>query len=255
MNIDEYISSGIIEQYVLGMCSNEEKNELELLRKKYPVLQKAITDFELSFEQKMMANSVMSSTETDAKIFGQLSSLKEVPVVSINNKPIKNYGWLRGIAAAAIVFLGISGAFNYLLYTKNKEQKEALSAVKNLPVSLPVSNYTILKDPSITPIAMYGVGYHAICRCTMFWDKKTKKMYIMIHHLPKSSDTKDYQLWAMVDGKPVSIGIVNDAIRDRFIEMPNVPDGAIAFTVTLEKAGGTNTPTMDEAYLQGKISS
>lgn len=255
MNMEEYISSGIIEQYVLGMCSNDEKSELELLRKKYPVLQKAITDFELSFEQKMMTNVVMPSAETDTKILAQLFSHNETPVILINKKTIKSYGWLKGIAAAAIVFLGVSGAFNYLLYTKNKEQKEALSSVKNLPAGLPMSNYNILKDPSITPIAMYGVGYHAICRCTMFWDKKTKKMYIMIHHLPKSSDTEDYQLWAMVGGKPISIGIVNDAIRDRFIEMPNVPEGAVAFTVTLEKAGGTTTPTMDEAYLQGKISS
>lgn len=253
--MEEYISSGIIEQYVLGMCNNEEKAELELLRKKHPNVQKAITDFELLFEQQMMANNVMPTAETDVKILGQLKVLHHAPVISINKNQHNNYAWLKGIAAAAIVFLGISGAFNYLLYKKNNEQKETISAVKNLPASLPISNYNVLKDPSITPIAMYGVGYHSICRCTMFWDKKTKKMYMMIHHLPKSSDKKDYQLWAMVDGKPISIGIVNDAIRDQFIEMPNVPEGAVAFTVTLEKAGGTTTPTMEEAYLQGKISS
>ena len=100
---------------------------------------------------------------------------------------------------------------------------------------------------------MYGVGYHAICRCTMFWDKQTGKMYMIIHHLPKSSAQKDYQLWAMVDGKPISIGIVQDEIRGRFIEMNNVPAGAVSFIVTLEKAGGTTAPTLDETYLQGEI--
>jgi anti-sigma-K factor RskA len=100
---------------------------------------------------------------------------------------------------------------------------------------------------------MYGVGYHAICRCTMFWDKQTGKMYIMIHHLPKSSEQKDYQLWAMVDGKQVSVGIVQDEIRGRFIEMNNVPAGAVSFMVTLEKAGGTAEPTIAETYLEGKI--
>jgi anti-sigma-K factor RskA len=57
----------------------------------------------------------------------------------------------------------------------------------------------------------------------------------------------------MVDGKPVSIGIINDAIRGRFIEMEKVPAGATAFTVTLEKAGGNTTPTMAEEYLRGNI--
>jgi len=255
MNMEEYISSGIIEQYVMGMCSNEEKKELELLRNTHPALQKAITAFELSFEQKMMNNGVMSSTEMDVKILAKLTSLNETLVIPINKNSFKNYNWLKGIAAVAFIFLGISGAFNYFLYKKNKQQTELLNDSRNLPVTLPQSNYKILKDPTITPIAMYGVGYHAICRCTMFWDKHTKKMYVMIHHLPKSSDTKDYQLWAIVNGKPINVGIVNDAIRDRFIEMPNVPEGAVAFTVTLEKAGGTKTPTMAEAYLEGKISS
>jgi anti-sigma-K factor RskA len=87
----------------------------------------------------------------------------------------------------------------------------------------------------------------------MFWDKKTGKIYIMIHHLPLTSSEKDYQLWAMVDGKPVSVGIINEEIRGRFIEMENVPSNAIAFTVTLEKAGGSQQPTVEETYLSGKI--
>ena len=78
-------------------------------------------------------------------------------------------------------------------------------------------------------------------------------MYIMIHHLPKSSQSKDYQLWATVDGKSVNVGIVQDDIRGRFIEMNNVPAGATSFIVTLEKAGGTPTPTIEETYLAGKI--
>ena len=110
-----------------------------------------------------------------------------------------------------------------------------------------------MKDPSITPVAMYGVGIHSICRCTMFWDKKTGKMYVMIHHLVESSAAKDYQLWAMVDGKPVSVGIINDEIRGRFIELQNVPFSANEFIVTLEQAGGSTTPTESQTYLAGKI--
>ena len=95
---------------------------------------------------------------------------------------------------------------------------------------------------------------HSICRCTMFWDKKTGKIYIMIHHLvPQSCTQKDYQLWAMVNDKPVNVGIIKDEIRDRFIELPNVPAGATAFSVTLENAGGSATPSEGNQWLYGKI--
>ncbi|MGH2553945.1 MAG: anti-sigma factor, partial [Chitinophagaceae bacterium] len=77
--------------------------------------------------------------------------------------------------------------------------------------------------------------------------------YFMIHHLPQSSASKDYQLWAIVNGKPVSVGLVRDDIRGRFSEMTNVPVNASGFIVTLENAGGNMTPTESELYLKGTI--
>ena len=86
-----------------------------------------------------------------------------------------------------------------------------------------------------------------------FGIKKTGKIYIIIHHLPQPSSTKDYQLWAMVNGKPVSVGIIQDEIRGRFIEMKEIPSDATEFIVTLEKAGGNESPTMEETYMSGRI--
>lgn len=258
MEINEYISSGIIEMYVMGLCSTEEKTELEMLRKKHPQLQHAILQFEMELEEKMLQHTTLPSAETDEKILQQLYTTA-TPVISFTKekKAFKiSSGW-RYAAAAAILLLAISSYYNFTLFSKTNTQQQALNELKakeneTLP-SLPLADYNIMKDPAITPVAMYGVGYHAICRCTMFWDKKTGKMYIMIHHLPLSSASKDYQLWAMVNGKPVSVGIIKDEIRGRFIEMPNVPATAIAFIVTLENAGGTAVPTMEETYLSGKI--
>ena len=252
MDIKSYISSGIIELYVMGMCSNEEEKELEMLRCQHPELNAAIIQYETELEASMQKNSTLPANIVDERILQSLDSL-QAPVIYINrNTNNKRTKWLN-IAAAAILLLLISSYFNYSLYSKNKQQEKNLQSTTPGITTLPVSDYAVLNNPKITPIAMYGVGTHAICRCTMFWDKSTGKMYIMIHHLPKSSSAKDYQLWAEVDGKPVSIGIINDEIRGRFIEMPNVPTGAIAFTVTLENAGGTAQPTVTETYLSGKI--
>ncbi len=252
MDIKNYISSGTIELYVMGLCSPEEEKELELLRVQHPELHEAILQYETEMENKMLQNTTFPGAEVDEIILQRLESL-HTPVVQmkVHNAPVKKLFWLKPVAAAALLLLGISTFYNYSLYNKNKQQAEVIKGAKN--ISLPLSDYEVITNPSITPVGLYGVGSHAICRCTMFWDKKTGKAYIMIHHLPKSSSSKDYQLWAEVDGKPVSVGIINDEIRGRFIEVPNVPAGAIAFSVTLEKAGGNNTPTVDETYLAGKI--
>ncbi len=253
MNIQEYISSGIIEQYVMGLCNETDKKEVETLRKQYPELEKAITDYEIQLEENMQNNFTLPSVETDELILNKLKELQSPAFKTSSASVIKKINWLKPLAAAAILLLIVSGYFIYTLNNEASGLRKELAATKNTPESLPIGDYKIMLDPRITPVAMYGVGTHAICRCTMFWDKKTGKIFIMIHHLPMSSSTRDYQLWAMVDGKPVSIGIINDAIRGRFIEMENVPAGATAFTVTLEKAGGNLTPTMSEEYLRGNI--
>ena len=252
MNIKEYITSGIIEQYVTGLCSKEEEQELETLRRQYPELHTAIEQYEAELEKNMQLHVTLPSVETDEKILATLDMLGK-PVISL--RPVLNNktSWLRIAAAAAVLLLFTSSYFNYVLYKKTKQQENKLSNVINGSNSLPPGDYAIINNPTITPVALYGVGTHAICRCTMFWDKKTGKTYILIHHLPKSSAAKDYQLWAMVNGNPVSIGIINDEIRGRFIEMQNVPADATAFIVTLEKAGGTLLPTTEETYLSGKI--
>ncbi len=257
MDIKEYISSGIIELYVMGICSPEEEKELEQLRRQHPELDEAILRYETEMENKMLRNGALPPAAVDEKILQTIDSLQP-PVISINTRqtPVrkmnpKTAGWWKMAVAASVALLIVSAFFNYSLYRKNKKLEGIAQNTKGSP--LPLSDYTVFTDPTITPVAMYGVGSHSICRCTMFWDKKTGKMYIMIHHLPKSSAAKDYQLWAEVDGKPVSVGIINDEIRGRFIEVSNVPYRSVAFSVTLEQAGGNASPTVSETYLAGKI--
>ena len=255
MNIENYISSGIIEQYVMGLCSDEEKNELELLRQNDLLLNKAITNFEIELENRMMRNAFLPGVNADDKILQALQSLgTPTPVVAMQtgDKKVRRFSWVKIVAAASVLLFGISAFFNYTQYEKNKAQAVELAAKNKLPESLPMANFNILKDPNITPVAMMGVGYHAICRCTMFWDKKTGKAYVMIHHLVPSGDNNEYQLWANVNGKQVSVGMINDNIRDRFVEVSGMPENAKEFTVTLEKNGGATVPDVD-VVLKGTV--
>lgn len=260
------ISTGIIEQYVLGLCSPEDQLVIDLSRQTNLDLDKAILEFELQLEQEMMRGGLLPSKETDSIILSRLSTLNlssanqstansssEVePQTGVNRQIIIRT--IRYFAVAASVILVVGASYNLIIFSKYKHQQADLISRKlNAISSLPVGDYSILKDPNITTIAMNGVGVHMICRCTMFWDKKTGKVYIMIHHLPLSDNTKDYQLWANVNGKPVSVGIIDDSIRGRFIQLANMPIAASSFSVTLEKAGGASLPTEKGTYLRGKI--
>jgi hypothetical protein len=148
MDIKNYIASGIIEMYVMGLCSTEERDEIELLRIQYPELNIAI----LQFEKDLEHNLLLTGTEepgnaTDEKILGTLQSLRSpAAVISLHAAPGK-LSWLKLVAASAILLLGISGVYNYSLYKKNRAQELALTK-KEKPLlqskTLPDSDYTVL---------------------------------------------------------------------------------------------------------------
>jgi len=58
VNIQEYISSGIVESYVLGLASPEERIEFEEMCAQHPELVEARNNFELSLEEQARKNVV-----------------------------------------------------------------------------------------------------------------------------------------------------------------------------------------------------
>lgn len=58
MNIIEYISSGILETYVLSMSSEEETLEVERMRDAYPEIEKEIDEISIALENYASENKV-----------------------------------------------------------------------------------------------------------------------------------------------------------------------------------------------------
>jgi anti-sigma-K factor RskA len=100
-------------------------------------------------------------------------------------------------------------------------------------------------------IKMPGVPGKEGHMATVFWQTRTKDVYVMPNKLPAPAEDRQYQLWAMVKGKPVDAGMLDpDCIS--VCKMKNIPE-AEAFAITLEKKGGSPTPNMEQLFVMGKI--
>ena len=73
-----------------------------------------------------------------------------------------------------------------------------------------------------------------------------------MNELPKPRADKQYQLWAIVDGKPVDAGVFDVDGGAAFVKLKNIPN-AQAFAITLENKGGSASPHMDALYVMGKV--
>ena len=71
--------------------------------------------------------------------------------------------------------------------------------------------------------------------------------------MPSNDDDHQYQLWALVDGKPVDLGVFDSSENNSGMKRMKSVKGAQAFAVTLEPKGGSVNPTMDQMMAIGNI--
>lgn len=275
MNTQEYIQSGIIESYVLGMASSAEAAELEQLCLLYPEIKQALTDFEMALEANALAKSVTPPQQVRQQIFAALQSefvastidqaeISKTPVSPSNETPVVQMNQpSRFLAAASIILLVISGGMNIYFYSKFKEttqqyqalvlEKNTLQANNQIMQTKSLDMYNsmqMMTDPNMQKVAMPGIAGKESNYATVFWDTKSKDVYILPNKLPQPANGKQYQLWAIVDGKPVDAGVISDCAG--LCKMKNIPSASM-FAITLEKSGGSETPTLSEMYVAGKV--
>jgi anti-sigma-K factor RskA len=271
VNVQEYISSGIVESYVLGLADPGEREEFERICAAYPEVREARDAFEFSLENKLLDHAVLPPAVLKSKIFAEIESdIREMagsPILRSIPGPARTSkrAWISWLAAASFLLLIGSTALNFYFFSQYKEyiskydelvtnQEQAASVNLNLQTRLHEYESALnkMKDPLMALVKMPGTGTHPSSLTTVYWDTRSKDVYLLVNSLPQPAADKQYQLWALIDGKPVDAGIFDIQEGLSFIKMKNIR-AAQAFAITLEKKGGSPAPTMEEMYVLGKV--
>ena len=275
MNIQEYISSGIVESYVLGLADQEERAEFERMCAAHHEVREAREAFEISLEQYARKHAIQPSKKIKSKIFAEIDIETDQsyhhpdfmqPVVDETDRTsIPSVTcWIRYLAVASVILLVISVALNVYYFNKYLTYKNQLLAslqqfasnkqILQTKLQEYQKAFEWMKNPNMAIVKMPGVpsSPDPNSATTVYWDTQTKDVYLMVNKLPVPNPDQQYQLWALVDGKPVDAGVFDVKEGILVVKMKNIPK-AEAFAVTLEKRGGNPTPTMDKMYVMGKV--
>lgn len=253
MNVKEYISSGIVESYVLGLTSPEEQAEFENMCRQYPEILQARIDFELALERQAIQNAVEPPSSLKQKVIQAISpaEAKIVPIITGSIATVKT-NWLKLVAAACAVLLAGSLYWNISQYNRNRKLQETYrdlvrdydsAALRLTEIEDEIA--MIALNPNVKMAAMKGMEPSPASFATVYWDTTSKDVYLVVNNLPKPASDKQYQLWALLDGKPIDVGMIDNDVfvgqKKLLLRMKNV-SGAQAFAITLEKKGGNPTP-------------
>ncbi len=268
MEIQEIISSGKLEMYALGLTSVDETKEVEGLISMHPELTSELNSIEKAMESYAMAHAVEPGKDLKQKIQINLDTNSNINNYETTAKVYSMSPFWKWAAAASIILLIGSSILNVVYYTKYDKVNTALLESKQELIAqndkltkmdrdLNVLNrdMTVVQSKYSEPVSLHGLPAAPDAAAKVFWMKNTTgEVYLDPSNLPEAPTGMQYQLWAIVDGKPVDGGlIVNTKKGNKYqIQKMKTFGKAEAFAVTLETTGGNPTPK-GEMYVMGKM--
>ena len=236
MNIQEYIKSGVIESYVLGVADENDIAELQRLKLLHPEIAMAVEDGERWLEEYALTHAVPAG-DVGMRVLYALNEGPRTPAPVMVSRRGLLPGFYRYVMAASLFLVMASAGLAYYFYQQYRTE---------------AANYAILSDPELIKVSLGGVAGKEINSATVYWNPKTTEAWLQPDHLPAAPAGKQFQVWALVDGKPIDAGLLESSTGLRRLKPI---EKAQAFAITLEKTGGSPTPTLSRMYVMGKVKS
>ncbi|MBL7775815.1 MAG: anti-sigma factor [Saprospiraceae bacterium] len=248
MDPQSYIQSGILESYVMGLCSAAERAEVERMAASHPEVRAELEAIEQALEKVALAQAVAPPADLKEKVLQQVFS---------GGKPVdgsklvsRSLSWPWRLLAAMFV-LGLAAAYFF-----NRQQRQAwenrLAQLEKQVTDCEVQarqqakmqeQIAFLRDRSTQTIVLAD-GPEPKITATVWTNPVRRETLLDINSLPAPNPGKFFQFWAIVDGKPVSMGMVQLTGADSIQTLPYV-ENAQAFAISEEdNPQGNPTPTV-----------
>lgn len=267
-NLKSYLESGILEQYVLGDLSIEERLEVEKNALKYPEIKAELIEIESALLSYAISNAIEPSTALRNKVLNSLekSEAEIRPLYPASSKPGQFYKYAFA-ASLALLFISV-----VLLINLNSKLKDSYTQIAVLQSgNQRFSNQVNYIDEELRDtrnalhfyqnqaayklVTLKGSAKAPAASMLVAFNPDEEEVMIDLSSLKMPSNDKEhqYQLWAMVDGKPVDLGVFDSEGDSTGMKKMKSVKNAQAFAVTLELRGGSANPTMDQMMAIGSI--
>ena len=149
-------------------------------------------------------------------------------------------------ASWVLLALSIGGNIWFFKNWKNSEEKLVALETQNQVLAqegkaLKASyqeEVAILQNLDFKVITLAGQPVFPTAKALIYFDKNKKEVYLSALKLPKAPTGKQYQLWAIVNGKPVNAGLIDENVN--VLKMKSF-DKVEAYAISLEVTGGSTT--------------
>lgn len=277
MNTKEYIESGILEAYVLGALPKSERSEVAANIAMYPELAQEVASIEAAMQQFAEATPVTPPAFMQDRIWEAISNespaveasaqingtARVIPLTIPERSSYATWQW----AAVMVVMVGSLLVNMYFISQRSRQMERLASMERKLStlqqsqsqmeqaLAMYRSEREMMADSMVETVVMKSVQPGHPMAATIYWDKAKNETYLAMKKLPMPEEGKQYQMWVIQDGKPVSMGVIPNSIVESgaMARLPMEVTNGQAFAISLEKEGGNPSPT--QVMVLGKTAS
>lgn len=269
MDIKQYITSGILELYVLERLEPAQMREVEAFALQYPeiraeidVIERVLEDFAVAAAPEVNPDILDKLLEETGHQSVEQPVSPKVPKTPTEKAAAQPYAswfpWL--IAAAALV--GLLYAYTRL----GNRTSELLDTQRELEIlradcdeSQDILRTTQerlndLTNPATQGIILAATDATSGKQAIVFYNTATQKTLFRASNLPPPPAGKQYQLWAIDGDGPKDLGVLALDLNGNTILEVNYLPGVAAFAITLEDEGGKPTPDLAALQVIGNVS-
>ena len=254
--ITTFLNSGLLEKYLIGETTFEETKMVESYISKYPEVQNSYNTLQYNLEIITKCTAVEAPKSILNNI---LDELDDAPTIKLNRKA-KYKKWYKFAVAASIAALIFAGT-SYLFYNQNQKLSEENQVVvdeifdlrsdiekNNLMLDNVMRQLLKLNNPETEKYIINGNARAKDLKTVAYINPKEKTSMIDVVALPELPEEQCYQIWAELQGKMVSLGILDKA--DRKLRAMPYTENALALNITIEPKGGNNIASLQNTVAE-----
>lgn len=257
MDKERFLQSGLLEQYVLGLTTEEENEEVERFARAFP---------EIKSEIDLLQNAIKQYAEEQIGIPKLDKNNHNVQHSDSASRPPQEQSPPRisGLSSTAgqwvmAACLVLSAVFSFFYYSKAERSQQRISelnteflAFKNDCQKDQVALQNLQEEVAFfehnrtNPLQLEGTSLAPGSEVRVFWNEQEKRALLQVIFLPQHPANKQYQIWGDIEGKMVDLGLIDmENPKPQLIRcMPQ----AASLNITLEPAGGSEEPHVDQLY-------
>lgn len=256
--ITTFLNSGLLEKYLVGQTTTSENLKVEDYISRYSEVQNAYNTLQFNLEVIAKKDAIEAPKQVLNDI---LEELDDQPVIKLSRSKTYRSWYTYAIAAsiAALIFAGTS----FMFYNQNQklsdynnrlndENQVVVDEIFDLRSDIQKNNQKLdavmeqfvkLNDPETYKYIIQGNSRARDLKTVAYINPRKKTSMIDVVSLPELPEEQCYQIWAELQGKMVSLGILTE--EDRQLRAIPYTEDALALNITVEPKGGNTIASLE----------